>query len=388
MTQNKQLQELLDGIRSGGVQDSEGTFTLDRFSAARKLARTQFPNPYFYAVKLVQWAVASRASKVSLTIWPGSVEITHNGQPIGDHLPDLIRFALASPTGPERRLVHLASAILAVQALAPRRVEVRSQSKVLRVIGETDRCEAMKLQKFDRVKVSGLPYKWSLGSSPSPWSGLVSFVRPEVELVNERCGFSEIPIFLNGDALSRPFLGIRQYSPRTENGRTRLYIPAGHSLPLRVALAPAGDDPAICVPGPETAGIFPQGRYWMRSSTEGFHELTFPRRPVAAPPGAVRTDKITLGDFPMYRGWAIMLDYTGNLEHRLTAGFRSNNIRLIQDGALVETVQPSVSDRKLYAEGIVATGSLPLDLSHYRFVRGPELTALVQEVTYFLGLSR
>lgn len=386
---NNQLQDLLDEIRQGGVLDSVGGFTLDRFSAARKLARTQFPSPYHYALKLVQWAVASHARNVRVTVWPNSVEVSHDGVPVGDKLTDLVRYALESPIGPDRRLVHLASAILGSQALNPGRVQVWSEKQLLKIAGDKDQLVKGKPGP-DRAKVSGLAPKPSLRESLllAPHLSLIGALRPEVDLLLEHCAFSDVPVYLNGMPLSRAFLGIRQHVPRIVKGRTRLYIPAGYNMPLRVALAPEGVEAAISVPGPEVAGIFPQARYWMRAAPNLFRPLGEPRRPEPAPPDAVKMPHLTLGDHPMYRGWALILDYTGNFEHRLTAGFRSNALRLIQDGVMIEMVQPLLSERKLMAEGIVATGSLPLDLSHFRFVRGPGITALVQEVGHFLELGR
>jgi hypothetical protein len=383
---DKQLQGLLDEIRKGGVHDSVGSFSLDRFSAARKLARTQFPSHYHYALKLVQWAVASHARSVRITVWPGSLDITHDGIPVGDKLPDLIRFALSSPIGPDRRLVHLASAILAVQALGPRKVAFHSQGQVLEVLGDKDKLSKVSAgaERPDRIVISGLPWRPAAATE----IGLIGLVRPEVQLLAHHCAYSEIPVYVGRVPLSRAFLGIREHVPRVVKGRTRLYIPAGHALPVRVALAPYDVDAAISVPGPETAGVFPQGRYWMRSAPEVFSSLAEPRRPEPAPSEAIKLSHLTLGDFPMYRGWAIMLDYTGNLEHRLTAAFRSNSIKLIQDGVLIETVQPLLSERRLMAEGIVATGSLPLDLSHFRYVRGEGLSSLVREIGHFLELGR
>lgn len=364
-----------------------GSFSIDRFSAARKLSRTQFPSPYHYAVKLVQWAVASRATRVKVTVWARSLQVEHDGQPVGEHLPELVRFALASPTGPDRRLVHLASAILAVQALNPGRVQVWSQGQVLRVFGDQDKLDKTS-SKSERIKISGLKMGGGRGMFFS-WLGLIAVMRPEVELLHNHCAYSDIPVYLNGVPLSRSFLGIRQYTPRVVEGRTRLYIPSGaSSMPLRVALAPAGNEAAICVPGPEMAGVFVQGRWWLRPQPNAFRPLNDLRRPASPPAEAVAMPHLYLADFPMYRGWAFLLDYTGNFEHRLTAGFRSNTLKLVQDGVLIEVVQPLLSDKKMFAEGIVATDSLPLDLSHFRYVRGPELTALIQEVGLFLQVGR
>ncbi len=387
-----ELQNLLDQIRQGGEVESAGEFTIDQFAAARKLARTQFPTPYLYAVKLVQWAVASGASMVRIRIWPSSFELVHDGLPIGEQLAQLVRWALSSPTGSERRYVHLASAILALQALRPRRVDMISQGQRLLVAGEKDQLQTVRPITNDRFKVSGLPLKTNtdaVGLFLEPNISLVGMVRPEVGLLVHHCAYSEIPVYLNGSPLCRALLGSRQHAPRVVKGRTRLYIPSGsHSMPLRVALMPAGETAGISVPGPETGGVFSRGRFWMREQPEVFKPIGDARACWPSPPDAVALPHISLADFPMFRGWAILLDYKGTFEHALTAAFRSNLIQLVQDGVIIETVQPRVNESRLQAEGIVATGLLPLDLSHFRFVRNEQFIALIEEVIHLLELGR
>ncbi|MCE7870624.1 hypothetical protein DYH09_09630 [bacterium CPR1] len=389
---HRDLQNLLDQIRQGGEVDSAGEFTIDQFSAARKLARTQFPTPYLYAVKLVQWAVASGASMVRIAIWPGSFQLVHDGLPIGDQLPELVRWALSSPTGSERRYVHLASAILALQVLSPSRVDVFSQGQCLRVAQGKDQLKSVRPSTSDRIHVSGLALRGnsdSLQLLMEPALGLVGTVRPEVGMLVHHCAYSEIPVYLNGAPLCRALLGSRQHTPRVVKGRTRLYIPSGsHSMPIRVALMPAGDTAGISVPGPETGGVFSRGRFWMREQPEVFQPLGRPKACWPSPPEAVVLPHISLADFPMFRGWAILLDYQGTFEHALTAAFRSNLIQLVQDGVIIETVQPRLNESRLQAEGIVATGLLPLDLSHFRFVRSEQFISLIEEVVHLLELGR
>ncbi|MBI3930080.1 MAG: hypothetical protein HY319_31360 [Armatimonadetes bacterium] len=66
MSDPDNLEELLAAARVAGQFESAGQFTLDPGRAAELLSRYQLADPEAFILKLVQWAVASKARSICI----------------------------------------------------------------------------------------------------------------------------------------------------------------------------------------------------------------------------------------------------------------------------------------------------------------------------------
>lgn len=72
--------DLLERLQSEGQRDSSGKFTLDRRRGAPKLAAYTLPEPAFYMLRLVQSAVTSGATAITVRAGQRGVEMVHDGR--------------------------------------------------------------------------------------------------------------------------------------------------------------------------------------------------------------------------------------------------------------------------------------------------------------------
>jgi len=72
--------DLLERLQSEGQRDSSGKFTLDRQRGEPKLMAYSLPEPAFYMLRLVQSAVASGATTISVRAGQRGVELVHDGR--------------------------------------------------------------------------------------------------------------------------------------------------------------------------------------------------------------------------------------------------------------------------------------------------------------------
>lgn len=71
---------LLEALRQGGKLHSSGRFTIDPEAARRKLGQYLLPDPELLGLKLVQWAVRSKARQVRVHCAPEELELEHDGE--------------------------------------------------------------------------------------------------------------------------------------------------------------------------------------------------------------------------------------------------------------------------------------------------------------------
>lgn len=118
---------LLQELKVEGQLDSSGTFTLDLEQARQKLARFQLADPYCYALKLVQCAVAARAEALEWQSGPRQVVARLWGCSFAqEFLRDLL-FSLLNPGGSlPRALHHLAIALNAAVGTRTREIILRN----------------------------------------------------------------------------------------------------------------------------------------------------------------------------------------------------------------------------------------------------------------------
>lgn len=124
VSQNLTIEDLLGQLRQEGELDSQGAFTLDAKMAVQKLSKFQLEDPSAYLAKIVQAAVASRASSCSLKIGLLDIECWLPGaqydvNDLGSIPGELLK---SGESAPERH--HLAVALNAAISTVIARIEL------------------------------------------------------------------------------------------------------------------------------------------------------------------------------------------------------------------------------------------------------------------------
>ena len=217
------LEHLLEDLRDDGVKDSSGVFTLDAAKAEEKLRDFSLRDPYDYVLKLIQFAIAGKASQVVLQALASGMQLDFDGESVdGSELNGLMGYLLANTERHQyRRWRHLAAGLRAALAVKPRYFSYEcwnGQSGFRRSWqGEWTH------QSFEPTE-SCQPYhrfllKRTLGQTLSQaGSDLLETLlpgadepTPEEAAVGERCRFLPARMEIGGDALGDPVFGKLKY---------------------------------------------------------------------------------------------------------------------------------------------------------------------------------
>jgi hypothetical protein len=123
------IDNLLSSMAREGKLDSTGSFTIDLATAQAKLAKFTLPDSRAYILKMVQAAVAGRASELHLDSRTQAVEVRILGLQIEQEGLELLLFKLAeSGKALPRATYHLAVGIRAALGLESREIRIVSRN--------------------------------------------------------------------------------------------------------------------------------------------------------------------------------------------------------------------------------------------------------------------
>ena len=276
-----ELNDLLGNLRKEGQLVSSGAFTIDLDHAREKLKQFQLENSSDYVLKLVQAAVAAGATAIRLDSSKPKVVLRMEGVSFtSTELESLFGYLLEEKRDHNtRHLRSLAVAVNSALGIGAREISLESWdgSRGFRHLWTSQG----PVQR--EATLRGKPYcefvlHRSLGDvAKNLWSTLnndcldLLFHRraamdKEQAAVHDRCSFSHIPIFINGNRLEHAGFGLPRYPGCPPNpqktdimpswrsmfagGDYRFGIHQGHHLIERYYPAPptAGPEPTLYPP--------------------------------------------------------------------------------------------------------------------------------------------
>ncbi|MBI3928180.1 MAG: hypothetical protein HY319_21735 [Armatimonadetes bacterium] len=210
-------------LREAGRLDSQGSFTLDRAAACRKLGRS-LPEPRAYILKLVQWAVRSRPSVIKIEIRHRRVSVSHDGARTA---PEEVLDGLVHPLGTRRPgLLHLATGLHAVLELEASRLSLENEQGSWELLaGEScgppgppgwttvilENIRPQRLLEKSPMLIRSFRHNAGTADVEGPLISLLSDAtglrRIEGGMVRQLCYLAPIPVLLNGRPVNRPLLG-------------------------------------------------------------------------------------------------------------------------------------------------------------------------------------
>jgi len=123
------VMDLITDLRAEGVEESLGSFSLDREKAREKMRQFQLAEPHRYVLELVQAAVCKGATRIRFDIDADDMRMQFDGQPFSlqdlEHLYSSLFARQNTPENDARR--QLALGVNAAMALNPRYLRVTSK---------------------------------------------------------------------------------------------------------------------------------------------------------------------------------------------------------------------------------------------------------------------
>lgn len=215
------LEDLIADLTDDGVLDSSGDFTLDPSKAEEKLKNFALSSPQDYILKVIQFAVASEASGIWITILPSKVEIVFDGQPVEEaDLQSMMAHLLAERHDPARRRIrHLAAAMRGALGVEPSSVEYKCWDGAVGWARSWNaagwKLEPLSLKGKPAIQRFVVERKMSQSLSSAVEETKAFFQgksrTPEEEYLVKPCGRCPIPIVLDGHPLPRVEFGRARY---------------------------------------------------------------------------------------------------------------------------------------------------------------------------------
>ncbi len=189
---------MLQELRGKGLLESTGSFTVDFDRALLHQRARRLADPSFFVLKLVQWAVASQATRIEVTCSRRSVVLQHDGLlPTSEELARLLSYATSASCEPIRELAVGVNAALGL----PAKVSVLatgSNGGRLMNLSPTAPPELLGLPSTgdsSGVRISRVSVRRSL-----PWHVLKG---PEARLVEQRCRWAPATLVVDGKPVPR-----------------------------------------------------------------------------------------------------------------------------------------------------------------------------------------
>lgn len=211
------LERLLWSLAEAGEFDSAGGFTVSAELAERKLRDYRLPLPQSYALKAVQFAVASGAKRISVVDTLSRLEVRFDGESIAaEDLERLLVYLLDPCLHSEKQhFLHLAGALCGATAVAPQQIVFRhmSRGRSFRTSWseqgwKRERGES-RSEDTESVLLIARTFRQRLRQAASRLSrfvGLSSDSESESQLIARLCHYVPAALSINGNALPRrPF---------------------------------------------------------------------------------------------------------------------------------------------------------------------------------------
>lgn len=214
------LVELLGALEERGRKDSSGVFTVDVRKLLPKLADYQLGRPEQYVLKLVQAAVASRATRVSVRCYGHFVEVDFDGCGLSrPELESLFAYVFEDQAA-SRHVRHLAIGVTSALAHQARWVQVESRGvkrrwSMLELDAETSVRRSRLKRGLTRVTLARslettMSHWWEFLSRKDIYQMVVGgeqAMLPEQSALYKACEHAPIRLKVNGQRMDRPTFG-------------------------------------------------------------------------------------------------------------------------------------------------------------------------------------
>lgn len=225
-----QLDGLVELLGQEGTLAAVGEFELDRERARAKMQKFQLEDPHLYVLEFVQAAHLLGATRVHITIDADEVDFYFDGDPLTAlELQDIYSAAFIKRADDRKRAMrHFALGINAAQMMRPARILIETGRG-----GEGARLELRpgrddELDERVQIEHEGtriyLREQFRSGHLVEFWRNIRGGELEEKIALRERCRYSRLPIYLDGElistqrALGDSILGRREIQTEMESG--------------------------------------------------------------------------------------------------------------------------------------------------------------------------
>ncbi len=180
-------------LMNGGHAVDPGQFTMDREVAREKLAEFQLPEPSYYAVLLIRSALIQSARHVEVRTDARGVQMRFNGMPYGrPDLESLYDVAMGGATDARSRSLR-------ALALGLRTVSAMEEFVSVDVVsGDAEHSTRLRLETGRGEILEEAPPGLRGTAVVIRFRGRTGAPPPEVDAIDERCGYAEAEIYVNG----------------------------------------------------------------------------------------------------------------------------------------------------------------------------------------------
>ena len=353
------LQAMLGALAGEGALSDTGVFTIDVRKALPKLEKFQLPAPHFGLLKVIQSAVASRATFVDTHFRSGGITIEHDGDPPEpDELRDLLSFLLVSDgSSGNRALRDLAIGVNTSLARGASWVQVSTRTSQgwvnQRWVSREESSHSdpkptaakgnvrFELRRTLSQSASEV-LRWANKDVGSLLQGSRDVMDEDARAVHDRCRHAPVQLRLNGRPVPPSTMGhpvTKKWSPgklvaHRKPNLVEIALQAAHESPHLIS-APTGDHVAH--------------RFVMHGTFDGtaFHS-----------DGRLQRSPQTL---PPRRCFAVIGLRGGNVPGEIT---------VIKDGVDLTRLTPRTIPKG--ASVLLTAEGLRLDMSQFRIVESPQ----------------
>jgi hypothetical protein len=225
-------------------------------------------NPYHYILKLVQWGVASGATRVEIDTDRNSIRLRHDGSQLTQEELEYAWGAENVGPGPLR---HLWLGLQAARELGPSFFRVRSDNGGLEW-GDTPVAQQHPPGQHE-IQVGGFarrprpprfggPEHFFWGHIfqifPNLFNELKAFRQDEFGSVRAHCQLAPIPIVVNGWPVNRPYFGCATLRYKLDSARLHTWVSSMYlSCPTKhisILSNQAAPDLVLCIPNSAPRG--------------------------------------------------------------------------------------------------------------------------------------
>lgn len=198
--------DFLDSLKSEGALATRGQFQLDQGKAREKMEKFQLVNPYLYVLELIQGAQLLGASQIDVFVDADEMRMTFDGDGLSaEEMTDI--YSAAFSRDPDDRIQakrHFAIALTAIGAInaAEVRMVMKARDGAAQFIRRKDEesIEPVALDQDSNEFYVKEKFRFGHLFEFLDASGTAL---EEAKILQRRCTFSRIPIYVNGKNVSR-----------------------------------------------------------------------------------------------------------------------------------------------------------------------------------------